>query len=110
MRLNFGKFAGLDLEEIPTNYLRWLYQSTRETNADIRREFLERGELLDNEDDDNEEPAMSPIADRDPLYREMLDAGFKALAVKLHPDKQGGSTEAMRQLNAAREKLRGMLR
>jgi hypothetical protein len=38
-----------------------------------------------------------------------LDLGFRALAHKFHPDK-GGSCDAMRRLNEARERLRGMLR
>jgi hypothetical protein len=34
---------------------------------------------------------------------EMLDIGYKVLAVKFHPDKKTGSAEAMQRLNAARK-------
>jgi hypothetical protein len=33
---------------------------------------------------------------------QMIDTGFKALATKLHPDHNGGSTEAMARLNQVR--------
>ena len=36
------------------------------------------------------------------LSLEMLDAGYKALAKKTHPDTRGGSKEGMQRLNAAR--------
>jgi hypothetical protein len=39
------------------------------------------------------------------LMRSVIDAGYRVLAVKLHPDK-GGSTEAMRRLNHVRDLLR----
>jgi len=39
------------------------------------------------------------------LAAKIVNAGFKVLAVKLHPDKQGGSHDAMRRLNAAKKLL-----
>ena len=38
------------------------------------------------------------------LAKQIIDSGFKVLALKLHPDK-GGSDEAMRRLNHVRELL-----
>lgn len=38
------------------------------------------------------------------LALELIDIGYKALAVKLHPDR-GGSKDAMRRLNRVREEL-----
>jgi hypothetical protein len=43
---------------------------------------------------------------RDKVVSQLIDAGYKVLATKLHPDK-GGSSEAMTRLNQAREQLRG---
>jgi hypothetical protein len=43
---------------------------------------------------------------RDKVVSQLIDAGYKLLAKKLHPDK-GGSSEAMTRLNQAREQLRG---
>jgi hypothetical protein len=36
---------------------------------------------------------------------EMISAGYRALAVKLHPDAAGGSTEEMERLNRVRDRL-----
>jgi hypothetical protein len=43
------------------------------------------------------------------LAEKILITGFKVLAVKLHPDKDGGSNEAMRRLNKARKLLESAL-
>jgi hypothetical protein len=43
------------------------------------------------------------------LAEKIINAGFKTLAVKLHPDKDGGSNEAMRRLNAAKKLLEDAL-
>lgn len=40
---------------------------------------------------------------------QIIDAGFKALAKKHHPDVEGGSEEAMKELGAARDRLRFLL-
>jgi hypothetical protein len=36
----------------------------------------------------------------------MIDIGYKILSAKLHPDKAGGSHEAMTRLNAVRMRLK----
>ena len=43
------------------------------------------------------------------LKLQMIDAGYKALATKLHPG-GGGSPEAMARLNEARDQLKATLR
>lgn len=43
------------------------------------------------------------------LGYQLINIGFKALATKLHPDKSGGSKEAMARLNQVRQILRGAL-
>jgi len=43
------------------------------------------------------------------LALEVIDAGYKALSKKLHPD-HGGSTEAMKDLNAVRGRLSARLK
>jgi len=40
------------------------------------------------------------------LALQIVNIGFKVLATKLHPDKKGGSREAMARLNAVRRKLK----
>lgn len=41
------------------------------------------------------------------LALHLIDIGYKALATQLHPDKKGGSKEAMTRLNHVRDRLRG---
>jgi len=40
------------------------------------------------------------------LALQLIDIGFKALATRLHPDKKGGSPEAMTRLNQVRDRLK----
>jgi hypothetical protein len=40
------------------------------------------------------------------LALRLIDIGYKILSVELHPDKSGGSHEAMQRLNAVRARLR----
>lgn len=40
------------------------------------------------------------------LALQLIDIGYKILAQKLHPDKPDGSREAMRRLNAVRDRLK----
>lgn len=41
--------------------------------------------------------------------KQIINAGFKAVALKVHPDKPGGSKEAMQELGIARERLKLLL-
>jgi hypothetical protein len=43
------------------------------------------------------------------LALQIVDAGYRLLATRLHPDRRGGSHEAQRRLNAARTLLKGYL-
>jgi hypothetical protein len=43
------------------------------------------------------------------LALQIVDVGFKLLSTKFHPDRRGGSADAMRRLNAARALLKGYL-
>jgi hypothetical protein len=43
------------------------------------------------------------------LAIELIDIGYRALAAKLHPDKKGGSREAMRRLNDVRAMLKKLV-
>lgn len=42
------------------------------------------------------------------IYADVVKAGYRALAIKWHPD-SGGDTEKMKQLNLVMQKLRGIL-
>ena len=93
MTLTFGKYAGLDLQQVPVDYLEWLLESMRLTVTEIDSE-LERRRLA-------EEANQSWL-------EKVVSAGYRSLAKEHHPDR-GGDPEAMKDLNAAVAKLRGML-
>jgi hypothetical protein len=57
----------------------------------------------------NRDEAGAPAADEErrqrDLARHVIDLGYRVAAKELHPDKVGGSGEAMTRLNAVRERL-----
>ncbi|HMB84625.1 MAG TPA: hypothetical protein VKI40_11315 [Terriglobales bacterium] len=55
------------------------------------------------------EPSVPLVEPRTALVTELITAGYRALAMKYHPDR-GGNTESMQQVNAAVEKLRAVAR
>lgn len=71
--------------------------------------------IVDEEIDDVEpfEVKRQPEESESELVQELagkiIDTGFRILSVKMHPDKDGGSNEAMRRLNRARKLLQDAL-
>jgi Putative quorum-sensing-regulated virulence factor len=91
--MKYGKYAGHDIRDVPTEYLEWLLESQKSTGEQIEGE-LERRRLA-------EEANQSWL-------EKVIGAGYRSLAKQHHPDR-GGDPEAMKELNAAVAKLRGML-
>lgn len=103
----FGKFRGFPVEELPDNYLVWVRD-----NVELReplRTAIEREWAARFDESEDNDSALAQTADLDArereLLRELITAGYRMLALKLHPD-MGGSVEDMRVLNALVEKLR----
>ena len=92
--LSFGKYKGVPIAQIPSPYLLWLVESMESDAADIRTELERRRQA--------EESDMS-------MAEKIVQAGYRELAKRHHPD-AGGSDTAMREVNAAVETLREMLR
>jgi len=89
----FGKYKGLNLEEIPLSYLEWLH-----ANADLKGRL--RSEVRRQLDYMGGTPAVLEI---DTVrIREV----YRQLAFEFHPDR-GGSTEAMKAVNRFYELLAG---
>jgi Putative quorum-sensing-regulated virulence factor len=91
--MEFGKYKGYPLREVPDNYLEWLIESY-ERNVRLWRSELDRR-------------ASEAEANQTWLQR-LISAGYKALAVKHHPD-HGGLEEDMKAINAANERLKAMV-
>lgn len=51
----------------------------------------------------------APQSYREEVALQVIDSGFRAVAMKLHPDK-GGSEQAMKELNSVRDALKAMAR
>lgn len=85
----FGKHRGERLEDVPEEYIAWLIERQRSTIEMYEKE-LDRRRLV-------EESSMSVV-------EQIVSAGYKTLAKKLHPD-HGGSPDQFRALAAAKEQL-----
>jgi len=89
MRMPFGKFKGCEIEEIPTEYLRWL-----EGNIPLRGSLaIEVDRVLFG----NHKLTVA-------LDRSTVKRVYRALSLEFHPDR-GGSNEAMQALNRFHDEL-----
>lgn len=93
MILQFGKYKGRDVRDVPEDYLRWIIDHQQKTLNDYQAEIIRRQSLLD---------ARLSWAER------LVQAGYRSLALKYHPDR-GGDNESMQQVIAAQEKLKELI-
>jgi hypothetical protein len=94
MTLSFGKYSGQDLRDVPRDYIEWLIDMRKKDLAEYegelaRREMVEQGSLT--------------------MVEQIAAAGYRAMALKMHPDK-GGSTGEFQALQAANEQMKVILR
>ena len=89
--LRWGKYKGQQLASVPAAYLEYLVSSAKQTVAECEAE-LERRRMT-------EEASLT-------MVERIVEAGFRELAKKIHPDVEGGDTASMRELLSAREALR----
>jgi len=113
----FGKHKGESFDEIPPDYFDWLLKQDwlSKRLRDEIEEFLAEEEndrqwrkASHQQPNGNGGPLGGKVqftADEQESLKEMLTAGFRALAMKYHPDK-GGETKDMTRINLLAEKLR----
>lgn len=92
-RMAFGKYKGTMFCDVPLDYLIFLAESNRKKTKQLEDE-IERRQLV--------EEANETIAEK------IVNAGYRALATKCHPD-AGGDPEAFRRLTASKEVLKELL-
>lgn len=99
-RLPFGKFKGWALDEVPLAYLAWLHDECdlREPLATAVADELRF--RLDVELSPSPAPQLAPPADVAREVAELIVAGYRALALRRHPD-HGGDGRSMGRLNDA---------
>lgn len=93
MKMPFGKFKNMEINEIPENYLNWLYE-----NVNLRPGLKEavEGRLYGW--------TTSQVFFSS---REELKSVYRRMALKWHPDR-GGSNEAMQAINEFYNELKGL--
>ena len=104
MRMPFGRHKGVALDALPLKYLKWLanLDDLREPLASAVYAEMDRREGRHSEPR-NERPRQLPQPE---VFAEIINTGFRTLANKYHPDRDGGDPEKMVQLNRAVEFLR----
>lgn len=138
-RMPWGKFKGDFIADVPSSYIVWLLDNGKVSSDTLLSralavEMVRRMEDFipdaKNADGSVGDPGVHsdsrryesagprptpPSAPRAPQsYREevalqVIESGYRAVAMKLHPDK-GGSEQAMKELNSVRETLKMMAR
>jgi hypothetical protein len=93
MILKFGKYKDQDIKTVPDDYLAWLIETQKKTLSEYQEEQERRAALQD---------ARRSWAER------LIQAGYRALANKHHPD-HGGNDNDMLQVTAAKEKLKTLV-
>lgn len=95
MILNFGKYRGRYLDEVPLSYLAWLFESLT-GKPEIREAAL----------DEIRRRVLGYELDAEPLSMERVKRVYRTLAMEFHPDRNGGNGEAMKGINAFYEAIK----
>jgi hypothetical protein len=102
-RMPFGRHKGLPLGELPDAYLHWL------TTIRLRSPLQEAVEAeRRRRQGAASDPAPTVLAVRPPRAAEVIEAGWRHLALKHHPDR-GGAHEVMVEIIEARDWLRDLV-
>jgi hypothetical protein len=85
-KITFGKYAGLDLQDVPQDYIEWVLQKNKDQTAEYEAELDRRAALLQASET---------------LVQKIVNTGYKTLAKTMHPD-QGGTDKQMHDLTMAK--------
>jgi hypothetical protein len=104
VKVPFGKFKGVELADVPDDYLRWL-KSLGHLREPLRSAVADEYEFRFS----SANPVETLPADVRVMVEEIVASGYRSLAQRHHPD-HGGATRAMQLLNDAVAWLRRMVR
>jgi len=97
--LNFGKYRGWHVEEVPLSYLAWIFESL------IGRPDIRDAVLIEIRHRLSAYEAAYEL-DAEPLSMERVKRVYRTLALEFHPDRNGGNGEAMKGINAFYEAIK----
>ena len=108
MKMPFGKHRGVLIQELPDDYLEWL-RSLDDLRKPLRQAVEREWNCRQAREEESRQTATNfgsglNAGDR-LLLGEVLRTGYRALALKYHPD-VGGAAETMLRLNRLMERLR----
>lgn len=114
MRMLLGKFAGCPIEQLPSDYLKWLGTLCL-SNANLREAVARELELrsrsratfCESAVDDDCILLQIPAEDAEPLL-DLINAGYRALSCRMHPG-QGEDGQQQQRLNVLVGALRKLL-
>jgi len=99
MKMPFGKYKDWAVGDLPPDYVAWLLGLE---DLATKWPFLHKALV----DEHARRTCPDPTSE---MVKSIIDAGYRALALKYHPDK-GGSTTQMQDLNNSVEWLRVQIR
>ena len=110
LRMPWGKHKGEELGEIPCGYLAWVLEESdieEPYRSAVKDELIWRLSL----EPTAPPPALAPPEEIADTVRTLIEAGYRALTLRHHPDR-GGNTERMQHVNAAHSwcRTRGLTR
>ena len=132
MRMPFGKHKGQEIDDLPTDYLRWMIKNLTDLSYSLRTALEDQLEIRGVSYESASSyrhwapappppggwqrppppPPPSPPPPKTPvnwgIAEEIVEAGFKTLAKRHHPD-SGGDLEKMKAVNVAADWLRAQL-
>lgn len=107
----FGEHKGTPVARLPDGYLAWLNNRAElygQLKVEVAREYARRF----REEAEHSQIARQRLSGISPkmldVCRKIVEAGYKDLAVKNHPDR-GGDTRAMAAINQSVDILRRLL-
>ena len=103
MNMPFGKYRGVEIADLPDDYLQWLcaIELREPLRGAVHVEFELRFTKCDTH--------ASLSTDARVMAQELISAGYRKLAAQHHPD-HGGETHAMQLVNRAAEFLHQVVR
>lgn len=118
MTMPFGKYSGEELADIRADYLEWVLENCDNIRPSLRsaienelrdRDEAEQAKRRDRQRGREEKPgafaSLSMSAEEKRWLPQMLEAGYRSLALRHHPDR-GGQPDTMRVINSLMEKVR----